>query len=422
MTGAKTLTNPAWVKFLLYNNNPTPTIRLAAAHLLPRHAPRRDHRAPRRQPAPRRAVRLGRLRAPDGGQVPLRATPRTVTTGAPSLLENINNYLKGGMFLLGGIAALVMIVILLVLFDVRWRLLPLGVIVDRPDLGLRHGRLPAHPPHPGHHRRAARDAGRGHRLRHPDAGPRRGGGGRSTSAEHPIQETATNLCPALLVVTFDAVFAFSALYFAKVPMIRQFGALLAVGIVDDLPVLASCCRWPRSASASTSRRRCASRSKRSEALGRLVVQMGGLPTRSAVPADRGQPARLLRRHPGRGQAHAADRPGAVGQPALPGHPQHQRARAGHRLGQRAGRVRPGPGRVHRRRGRARSTCSPPQPAQDQRRQAGHRDQHRGHRSATSINDVPGANHVVPTGTEVHDAYLVAPGDLQRHRPPPTPGP
>ena len=31
-------------------------------------------------------------------------------------------------------------------------------------------------------------------------------------------------------MTFDAVFAFSALHFAKVPMIRQFGLLLAVGI------------------------------------------------------------------------------------------------------------------------------------------------------------------------------------------------
>ena len=49
--------------------------------------------------------------------------------------------------------------------------------------------------------------------------------------EHPIQETAKNLCPALLVVTFDAVFAFAALRFAKVPMIRAFGLLLAVGIV-----------------------------------------------------------------------------------------------------------------------------------------------------------------------------------------------
>ena len=49
-------------------------------------------------------------------------------------------------------------------------------------------------------------------------------------AEHPIQETARNLGPALLVVTFDAIFAFLALRFAKVPMIRDFGLLLAVGI------------------------------------------------------------------------------------------------------------------------------------------------------------------------------------------------
>jgi predicted RND superfamily exporter protein len=47
---------------------------------------------------------------------------------------------------------------------------------------------------------------------------------------HPIQETSRNLGPALLVVTFDAIFAFLALRFAKVPMIRDFGLLLAVGI------------------------------------------------------------------------------------------------------------------------------------------------------------------------------------------------
>ena len=47
---------------------------------------------------------------------------------------------------------------------------------------------------------------------------------------HPIQETARNLGPALLVVTFDAIFAFLALRFAKVPMLRDFGLLLAIGI------------------------------------------------------------------------------------------------------------------------------------------------------------------------------------------------
>jgi hypothetical protein len=40
---------------------------------------------------------------------------------------------------------------------------------------------------------------------------------------HPIQETARNLGPALLVVTFDAVFAFAALHWAAVPMLRDFG-------------------------------------------------------------------------------------------------------------------------------------------------------------------------------------------------------
>ena len=56
-------------------------------------------------------------------------------------------------------------------------------------------------------------------------------------AEHPIQETARNLGPALLVVTFDAIFAFAALHFAKVPMIRDFGLLLAVGIAAICLVL-----------------------------------------------------------------------------------------------------------------------------------------------------------------------------------------
>ena len=54
----------------------------------------------------------------------------TVTaTGAPILLDDINNYLRGGMLMLGGIAVAIMTLILLVLFDVRWRLLPLAVIL-----------------------------------------------------------------------------------------------------------------------------------------------------------------------------------------------------------------------------------------------------------------------------------------------------
>jgi predicted RND superfamily exporter protein len=50
-------------------------------------------------------------------------------------------------------------------------------------------------------------------------------------AAHPIQTAVRNLGPALLGVTFDAAFAFLALTVAKVPMIRQFGWPLVVGII-----------------------------------------------------------------------------------------------------------------------------------------------------------------------------------------------
>ena len=52
------------------------------------------------------------------------------TTGAPVLLRDINDYLTGGMLVLGAIAVGLMVIILLVAFDVRWRLLPLGVILS----------------------------------------------------------------------------------------------------------------------------------------------------------------------------------------------------------------------------------------------------------------------------------------------------
>ena len=45
------------------------------------------------------------------------------------MLENLNNYLTGGMATLALIAIAIMTVILLVLFSVRWRLLPLGIVL-----------------------------------------------------------------------------------------------------------------------------------------------------------------------------------------------------------------------------------------------------------------------------------------------------
>ena len=151
------------------------------------------------------------------------------TTGAPVLLQDVNDYLTGGMLTLGAIAVCLMIVILLLLFDVRWRLLPLGVILigvvwafgmaGYLGIPLTIVTIAGLPVMLGvgidyaiqMHARVEEEVVIDSEL-------------------HPIQETARNLGPALLVVTFDAIFAFAALRFAKVPMIRDFGLLLAVGI------------------------------------------------------------------------------------------------------------------------------------------------------------------------------------------------
>jgi predicted RND superfamily exporter protein len=98
---------------------------------------------------------------------------------------------------------------------------------------------------------------------------------------YPIQETARNLGPALLVVTFDAIFAFLALRFAKVPMIRDFGLLLAVGIAVIciasiiLPLAALGIREYRSPTTG--------RDFREGLLGRMVVKMGSMPAKAAIP-------------------------------------------------------------------------------------------------------------------------------------------
>ena len=203
-----------------------------------------------------------------------------VTTGAPILLQDINDYLRGGMLTLGGIAVAIMVVILLVLFDVRWRLLPLVVILigvvwafglagflGIPLTIVTIAGLPvmlgvgidyAIQVHARVEEEAVLDR-----------------------SEHPIQETARNLGPALIVVTFDAIFAFLALRFAKVPMIRDFGLLLAVGIAAIclvsivMPLAVLGMREHRSPTTG--------KDFRQGPLGRLVVFLGRLPAVSAIP-------------------------------------------------------------------------------------------------------------------------------------------
>ncbi|HEX2381840.1 MAG TPA: MMPL family transporter [Acidimicrobiales bacterium] len=279
----RTLDNPEWVKFLLYDNTgeirkplrsffPDSTHAQVITRLLGNES--LDEEGAAATQAKREAEKL-ELVSPSSERI---AT--TVTTGASILLKDINDYLRGGMLTLGAIAVAIMVVILLVLFNVRWRLLPLGVILvgvvwafglaGYLGIPLTVVTIAGLPVMLGigidyaiqMHARVEEEV-------------------IIDRSEHPIQETSRNLGPALLVVTFDAIFAFAALRFAKVPMIRQFGLLLAVGIAAIclcsiiLPLAILGIREYKSPTKG--------KDFREGPLGRLVVWLGSLPAACALP-------------------------------------------------------------------------------------------------------------------------------------------
>jgi hydrophobe/amphiphile efflux-3 (HAE3) family protein len=269
----RTFENPDWIRFLLYDNRGE--IRQSLRPFFPdeTHA--------------QMITRLvGNASLEDEGNAAESVVAVTdepmdnasvTTTGAAELLKQLNDYLRGGMLTLGAIAVAFMMLILLVLFDVRWRLLPLAVIlvgviwafglagyVGIPLSVVTIAGLPvmlgigidyAIQMHSRIEEEVIIDR-----------------------ADHPIQETARNLGPALLVVTFDAIFAFLALRFAQVPMIRDFGLLLAVGIAVIcvcsilMPMSLLGIREYRSPTKG--------RDFRHGALGRLVLWLGSLPART----------------------------------------------------------------------------------------------------------------------------------------------
>ncbi len=151
-------------------------------------------------------------------------------TGSPVYLKTINDYLKGGMVTLGLAAMAVMAVVLALIFRVRWRLLPLlavlvGVIwafalVGVVGIDLSLVTISGLPILIGLgidfaiqiHNRVEEEV-----VLDKD--------------EHPISETIANVAPALIVAVIAAVLAFLSLQISLVPMIRDFGVLLSIGVV-----------------------------------------------------------------------------------------------------------------------------------------------------------------------------------------------
>jgi uncharacterized protein len=272
----RTLANPAYLEFLLHDNQGAIRKPLLANFPDDRHA-----QLVVRLPGNESIKNEGKASVfvqQVAGQLKF-GSATIVTTGAPSLLKNVNDYLTGGMLTLGAIALAVVALILLLLFSVRWRLLSLAVvvigviwafgIVGYLGIPLTIVTIAGLPVMLGigidyaiqMHARVEEEVV-------------------VDRAAHPIQETAANLGPALLVVTFDAIFAFAALHFAKVPMLRQFGLLLGVGvaaicfnsIMGPLAILGI-----REYKSPTK-----TRDFRAGPLGRLVVWLGKVPSKFAV--------------------------------------------------------------------------------------------------------------------------------------------
>ena len=195
-------------------------------------------------------------------------------TGSPVYLAEINDYLQGGMLRLGAAALGLMAVVLALMFRVRWRLLPLlsvmiGVLWAFSLLGiigidLSLVTISGLPILIGVgidfaiqvHNRVEEEV-----VLDKEA--------------HPIAETLANLGPPLIAATVTGVAAFLALRISKVPMIRDFGVLLAIGI-SVLVVIGIVV----TASALGIREYTKRTEERPPSLvERIVVKLGGLPTK-----------------------------------------------------------------------------------------------------------------------------------------------
>ncbi|HET6950637.1 MAG TPA: MMPL family transporter [Acidimicrobiales bacterium] len=152
-------------------------------------------------------------------------------TGSPELIRDINDYLQSGMATLGLLAALVMVVVLFGLFRVRWRLLSMAIVVIGALWGfglmgyvgvpLTLITISGLPILIGLgvdfsiqvHNRFEEELALGR------------------SPARAIRRVFARLGPALGVAMLAAIAGFLSLQVSDVPQIRQFGIMLALGLV-----------------------------------------------------------------------------------------------------------------------------------------------------------------------------------------------
>jgi len=199
-------------------------------------------------------------------------------TGSPVFLKDINDYLQGGMLTLGAMALALMALILFVMFKVRWRFLPLlstvvGVVwgftfLGYLDVDLSLVTISGLPILIGLgidfaiqvHNRIEEEAA-------------------LDKEAHPIEETVANVGPALVAAMCSAIAAFLALQISQVPMIRDFGIMLIVGIA----ALVFCGIVLPATILGVREYKSRTLTMEDSWVEKVVVWLGGLPTKAAVP-------------------------------------------------------------------------------------------------------------------------------------------
>jgi uncharacterized protein len=291
--GEQDLANPDWVKFLMYDNvgfsidDQNQLVAPPDSELVVRQALRAFI------PDPRHAIfatiltgnaSLDQLaegsdavNAVFDGRTFENAT--VTITGTPTFLTDINEYLQGGMLSLGGIAVLVMLVILLVAFKVRWRLLPLlgmavGIVWAFGSFGftgtdLSLVTISGLPILIGLGIEFAIQVQNRIEEERPAA-----------DGDAPFATTLRRMGPPLLAATMAAVFAFLTVKISKVPMVQDFGILLAIGIVA---LLVTGVVVPTMLLGARERRSPTTKQPREGWVERSVLFLGGSHRRAVVP-------------------------------------------------------------------------------------------------------------------------------------------
>lgn len=152
-----------------------------------------------------------------------------VAAGSPTLLTEINDYLQTGMATLGAIALGVMVLILFLVFRVRWRLVPIGAvligtvwafgILGYLGVSLTMVTISGLPIFLGlgvdfaiqMQNRFEEEIERHHDI------------------DEAVRRALRFMAPPLLVAMTGAVVGFLALRISRVPMIREFSLMLVVG-------------------------------------------------------------------------------------------------------------------------------------------------------------------------------------------------